>query len=54
MIAEVTMQEFGVTFNPRYLCSLLGKMGLSYQKAAFEAARSEDNKASIAVPATRV
>jgi len=43
MIAEVTMLEFGVTFNPRYLCSLLGKMGLSYQKAAFEAARSEDN-----------
>lgn len=32
MIVEVTMQEFGVRFNPRYLCSLLKKMGLSYQK----------------------
>ena len=44
MILEVVMQEFGVSFNPRYLCSLLKKMGLSYQKAAFEAARSDDNE----------
>ena len=46
MILEVTMQEFGVSYNPRYLCSLLKKMGLSYQKAAFEAARSDDNEAA--------
>jgi transposase len=44
MIAEVIMQEFGVTYNPRYVCSLLKKLGLTYQKAIFEAARSEDNE----------
>ena len=44
MIVEVTMQEFGVRFNPRYLCSLLKKMGLSYQKGAFEPDRSDDNE----------
>ena len=44
MIAEVILRKFGVTYNPRYLCSLLKKLGLSYQKGIFEAARSEDNE----------
>ena len=44
MIAEVILREFNVTYNPRYLCRLLKKMGLSFQKAAFEAERTDDNK----------
>ena len=44
MIAEVILREFNVQYNPRYLCRLLKKMGISYQKAAFEANRTEDNK----------
>ncbi len=43
MIAEVVLREFGVAFNPRYLCRILKKMGLSCQKAAFEPDRTEDN-----------
>jgi len=43
MIAEVVLREFGVVYNPRYLCSLLKKMGLSCQKVAFEPDRTEDN-----------
>ena len=37
MIVEVIQREFHVTHNPRYVCALLGKMNLSYQKAAFVA-----------------
>ena len=44
MIAEVILREFNVQYNLRYLCRLLKKMGLSYQKAAFEADRTDDNK----------
>ncbi len=44
MIAEVIFREFNVTYNPRYLCRLLKKIGLSFQKAAFEAERTDDNK----------
>ncbi len=44
MIAEVILREFNVTYNPRYLCRLLKKIGLSFQKAAFEAERTDDNK----------
>jgi len=35
MIAEMIFSRFGVSFNPRYLCSLLQKIGLSFQKAKF-------------------
>ena len=35
MIAELIFSRFGVVFNPRYICSLLKKMGLSFQKAKF-------------------
>jgi len=44
MIAEVIWLEFKVRYNPRYLCRLLKKIGLSFQKAAFEAERTEDNE----------
>ena len=35
MIAELIWRRFGVRYNPRYLSSLLEKLGLSYQKARF-------------------
>jgi transposase len=35
LIAELVMLRFNVKYNPRYLSSLLKKMGLSYQKARF-------------------
>ncbi|MDM8542566.1 winged helix-turn-helix domain-containing protein [Desulfococcaceae bacterium HSG9] len=41
MIAEVIRLEFKVRYNPRYLCRLLKKLGLSFQKAAFDAERTE-------------
>jgi transposase len=44
MIAEVILQEFGVSYNSRYLCSLLKKLNITYQKVAFEPDRSEDNE----------
>ncbi len=44
MILEVIMKEFKVTFNPRYLCAMLKKMGLSYQRAKFQSDRLYDEK----------
>jgi transposase len=44
MIAEVILREFNVTYNPRYLCSLLKKIGLSYQKAAFVSDHLDEEK----------
>ncbi|MDM8553392.1 winged helix-turn-helix domain-containing protein [Desulfococcaceae bacterium HSG7] len=44
MIAVVIRLEFKVRYNPRYLCRLLKKIGLSFQKTAFEAERTEDNE----------
>lgn len=35
MINELIFRLFGVQYNPRYLTTLLKKMGLSYQKAGF-------------------
>ena len=35
MIDELIFRKFGVHYNPRYLSTLLRKMGLSYQKAGF-------------------
>ena len=35
MIVVVIESEFHVTYNPRYVCTLLHKMGITYQKAAF-------------------
>jgi len=44
MIAEVIFLEFKVTYNPRYLCSLLKSIGLSYQKAAFVSDHLDEEK----------
>jgi DDE superfamily endonuclease/Winged helix-turn helix len=44
MIVEVIQKEFHVTYNPRYLCALLGKMKLSYQKGVFLAAVLDDEE----------
>ena len=44
MIAKVIWSKFKVIFNPRYLCRLLKKIGLSFQKGAFEADRTDDNE----------
>lgn len=44
MIVEVIQREFQVTYNPRYLCALLGKMKLSYQKGVFVAAVLDDEE----------
>ena len=35
MIEALIFRKFGVHYNPRYLSTLLKKMGLSYQKAGF-------------------
>jgi transposase len=35
MIVELIWRRWGVCYNPRYLSSLLAKLGLSYQKACF-------------------
>jgi len=42
MIAEVILRQFSVKYNPRYLSSLLKKMGLSYQKAKFISHRCDE------------
>jgi transposase len=44
LIAEVIQREFKVTYNPRYVCALLKKMGLSYQKAGFVSDRLDDEE----------
>ena len=38
------MKEFKVIYNPRYLCEMLKKMGLSYQRAKFVSDRLDDEK----------
>ena len=42
MIAQVIQKQFHVTYNPRYVCALLKKMKLSFQKAAFVSDSIED------------
>jgi Winged helix-turn helix len=42
MIVELIWRHFGVGYNPHYLSSLLGKLGLSYQKARFVSDRQAD------------
>lgn len=44
MIVEVIQKEFCVLYNPRYVCSLLSSIGLSYQKAAFVSDRMDDEE----------
>ena len=42
MIAVLIEREFGVTYNPRYVCQLLHKIGITYQQAAFVSAKWDD------------
>jgi transposase len=42
LIAELIWRRFGVRYQPRYLSSLLKKLGLSYQKARFITDRQDD------------
>ena len=42
MIAIEIEKRFGVTYSPRYVCSLLKGIGLSYQKAKFIPGKTED------------
>jgi transposase len=44
MIQEVIQRKFGVTYTCRYLCSLLKKWGLSYQKAKFVPDKIDDEQ----------
>ena len=44
LIVDVIQREFKVTYNPRYVCALLKKMGLSYQKAGFVSDRLDDEE----------
>jgi len=44
MVLEVIEKEFNTTFNPRYLCELLKKIGLTYQKAKFVSDRLDDEE----------
>ena len=44
MIVEVVQREFNVTYNPRYICTILKGLGLSYQKAKFVSDRLDDPK----------
>lgn len=44
MITEVIQREFKVTYNPRYVCSLLHAIGLTYQKAKFVSDQLDDQK----------
>jgi transposase len=42
MLVELIWRRWGVCYNPRYLSSLLAKLGLTYQKARFISDRQED------------
>jgi len=42
MLVELIWRRWGVYYNPRYLSSLLAKLGLSYQKARFISDRQGD------------
>lgn len=44
MIQEIILREFGNLYSVRYLSQLLKNMGYSYQKAAFVAAKKDEEK----------
>ncbi len=48
LIAELIVLKFGVTYNPRYLSTLLKKLGLSYQKARFVSDRQDERPYELA------
>lgn len=43
IIAQVIQKEFNVTYNPRYVPTILKNIGLSYQKATFVSDRIDDS-----------
>lgn len=49
MVAELILREFNVTYNPRYVSTLLNKMGLSYQKGAFISDKVDDREHQCAM-----
>ncbi len=44
MISELIFAKFEIKYNPRYLSTLLRKMGLSYQKARFVSDKQEEKE----------
>ncbi len=44
VIAELIWRRLGVRYNPRYLSTLLNKLGLSYQKARFISDRRDEQE----------
>jgi transposase len=44
MVGEVIQRKFKVTYNPRYVCSILHAIGLTYQKAKFVSDRIDDKE----------
>jgi transposase len=44
MIAELIWRRLGIQYNPRYLSTLLQKLGLSYQKARFISDRCDEEE----------
>jgi transposase len=44
LIVELIWRRLGVRYNPRYLSSLLKKLGLSYQRARFISDRSDEQE----------
>ena len=44
MIVIEIEKRFGVTYSPRYVCSLLTRIGLSYQKAKFIPSKTDDEE----------
>jgi transposase len=44
MIVDLILQKLKVIYSPRYVCQLLKKLGLSYQKAAFESDHLDEEK----------
>ncbi len=43
MLVDVILVKFGVIYNPRYLSSLLKKLGITYQKAGFISDRLDED-----------
>jgi len=44
MISELIFAKFAILYNPRYLSTLLRKMGLSYQKACFVSDKQKEEE----------
>ena len=44
MIAELIVRRFGVNYHPYYIAELLRSIGLSWQKATFDAAGKDETK----------